>query len=320
MRLVPPSVHSRARRACQTVSPPHLPHRGACCELPRKTARAQPRPDEDAPLMSFTSFDLHPQLLRALDDLSFSVPTAIQKEAIPPGMAGRDVLAAAATGSGKTAAFLLPILPRARPHPRGTTRALILAPTRELAAQIDEHRRELARHTAVTGAAIFGGVGMEPQQAAFRRGVDVLVATPGRLLDHLQYPYARLTGLETLVLDEADRMLDMGFLPDVQRIARHLPTRRQTLLFSATLPAPIVALAGELLRDPVSVNVGRPPAPAAGIAQTVYPVPSELKSAFLVELLKRPEIASVLAFTRTKHRANRLAEYLVRHGITADRI
>src|SRR5215475_1502280 len=270
--------------------------------------------------MSFTSFDLHPHLLRALDDLSFAVPTPIQKEAIAPIMAGRDVLASAVTGSGKTAAFLLPILHRAIGRPRGTTRALILAPTRELAAQIDEHRRQLARHAGVAGAAIFGGVGMEPQEHALRRGVEIIVATPGRLLDHMRFPYARLAGLEILVLDEADRMLDMGFLPDVQRIARQLPARRQTLLFSATLPPPIVALAREMLRDPVAVNVGRPVAPAAGITQTAFPVPRELKSALLLKLLERPELASVLAFTRTKHRANRLAEFLLRHGVSADRI
>ena len=270
--------------------------------------------------MSFTSFDLHPHLLRALDDLSFAVPTPIQKEAIAPALAGRDVLAAAATGSGKTAAFLLPILHRLIGRPRGTTRALILAPTRELAAQIDEHRRQLARHTSVGGGAIFGGVGMQPQEQALRRGADILVATPGRLLDHMRAPYARLAGLEVLVLDEADRMLDMGFLPDVSRILKQLPPRRQTMLFSATLPPPIVDLAREMLRDPVAVNAGRPPVPAAGITQTAYPVPRELKSGLLLELLKRPEIQSVLAFTRTKHRANRLTEYLLRHGITADRI
>jgi ATP-dependent RNA helicase RhlE len=270
--------------------------------------------------MSFTSFDLHPHLLRALDELSFAVPTPIQKEAIPPVMGGRDVLASAMTGSGKTAAFLLPILHRAIGRPRGTTRALILAPTRELAAQIDEHRRQLARHAGIAGAAIFGGVGMEPQEQALRRGLEVIVATPGRLLDHLRFPYARLAGLEVLVLDEADRMLDMGFLPDVQRIVRALPARRQTLLFSATLPPPIVELAGEMLRDPLAVNVGRPAVPATGITQTVFPVPRELKSALLLALLERPEIASVLAFTRTKHRANRLAEFLLRHGVSVDRI
>ncbi|HEV8440659.1 MAG TPA: DEAD/DEAH box helicase [Methylomirabilota bacterium] len=278
--------------------------------------------------MSFTSFDLHPNLLRAVEDMGFMVPTAIQKDAISPAMAGRDVLACAVTGSGKTAAFLLPILHRlgagrsraADGRPRTGTRVLVLAPTRELAAQIDEHRRQLARHSGIGGAAIFGGVGMDPQEQAFRRGVDVIVATPGRLLDHLRFPYARLDEVQILVLDEADRMLDMGFLPDIRRILKHLPARRQTLLFSATLPSPIVALAREMLRDPATINVERPAAPAAGITHTAYPVPRELKSALLLELLKPAEVRSVLAFTRTKHRANRLAEFLVRQGVSADRI
>jgi ATP-dependent RNA helicase RhlE len=271
-------------------------------------------------VMSFTSFDLHPDLLRALDEMSFAVPTPIQKEAILPVMSGRDVLASAVTGSGKTAAFLLPILHRLMGARRGITRALVLTPTRELAAQIDEHRRQLARHARIAGAAIFGGVGMQPQEHAFRRGVDVLVATPGRLLDHLQYPYARLGSLETLVLDEADRMLDMGFLPDIHRILKQLPAKRQTLLFSATMPPPIVTLAHELLQDPVAVNVGRPCTPATGVSQTAYLVPRELKSRLLLELLRGPGLRSVLAFTRTKHRADRLAEFLARHGVPSDRI
>ena len=270
--------------------------------------------------MSFTSFDLHPGLLRALDEMGFSLPTAIQADAIPAAMAGRDVLACAVTGSGKTAAFLLPILHHLAGRRRGTTRALVLAPTRELAAQIDDHRRQLARHVGVAGAAIFGGVGMEPQEQAFRRGADVLVATPGRLLDHLRFPYARFSGLEVLVLDEADRMLDMGFLPDIRRILRHLPPRRQTLLLSATMPPPIVELTREMLRDPATINIERPAAPAAGITHTVYPVQAELKSRLLLELLKGPGVRSALAFTRTKHRANRLAEFLGRGGVQADRI
>jgi ATP-dependent RNA helicase RhlE len=270
--------------------------------------------------MSFTSLDLHPGLLRALDEMGFSTPTAIQADAIPSALAGRDVLACAVTGSGKTAAFLLPILHRLAGRGRGVTRALVLAPTRELAAQIDEHRRQLARHVGVTGAAIFGGVGMEPQEQAFRRGADVLVATPGRLLDHFRSPYARLAGLEILVLDEADRMLDMGFLPDIRRILEHLPPCRQGLLMSATMPPPIVDLAREMLRNPAAINVERPAAPAAGITHRAYPVPAELKSRLLVELLRAPEVRSALAFTRTKHRANRLAEFLGRAGVPADRI
>ena len=270
--------------------------------------------------MSFTSFNLHPELLRAVDAMGFTAPTPIQRDAIPAGMAGRDVLACAVTGSGKTAAFLLPILHRLASRRRGVTRVLVLTPTRELAAQIDDHRRQLARRVGIGGASVYGGVGMGPQEQAFRRGADVLVATPGRLLDHFRFPYARLADLEVLVLDEADRMLDMGFLPDIRRILKHLPAKRQTLFFSATLPPPIVALAREMLRDPVAINVERPSAPATGITQTAYPVPQELKSALLLELLKRPDVRSVLAFTRTKHRANRLADFLARHGVASDRI
>jgi ATP-dependent RNA helicase RhlE len=270
--------------------------------------------------MPFSSFGLNHDLLRGVRELGFTRPTPIQEQAIPPALAGHDVLACAMTGSGKTAAFVLPILHRLAGKPRGTTRALILTPTRELAGQIEEHLNALALHTPLSGAAVIGGVGMGPQEHAFRRGIDVIVATPGRLLDHLRLSYARLTGLEVLVLDEADRMLDMGFLPDIRRILRHLPARRQTLFFSATMPPPIVELSQQMLAKPVTINLERKSAPAIGITQAVYPVPSELKSALLVELLKRGEIRSVIVFTRTKHRANRLADYLLRHGVTAGRI
>ena len=270
--------------------------------------------------MPFSHFGLHPDLLRGIRELGFTRPTPIQAEAIPPVLEGHDLIASAMTGSGKTAAFLLPILHRLADKPRGTTRALILTPTRELAGQIDEHLSALALHTPLSGAAIFGGVGMGPQEHAFRRGVDVLVATPGRLLDHFRFPYAGLHGLEVLVLDEADRMLDMGFLPDIRRILKRLPSRRQTLFFSATMPPPIVTLSQEMLKKPVTINLERKAAPAVGITQAAYPVPAELKSALLVELLKRGEIRSVIAFTRTKHRANRVADYLVRHGVAAGRI
>ncbi len=270
--------------------------------------------------MSFTSFDLHPDLLRAVEALGYTVPTPIQKEAIPPATAGRDVLACAMTGSGKTAAFLLPVLQRLLVRPSGGTRALVLAPTRELAAQIDEHRRALARFTRQGGAAIFGGVAMGPQETALRRGADVLVATPGRLLDHLQRPYARLDRLEILVLDEADRMLDMGFLPDIRRIMRMLPARRQTLLFSATVPPPIAALARELLREPITLHVERPVAPPTGISHAAYPVAADLKVELLVELLRQPGVRNALVFTRTKHRANRVADKLGRSGVPAERI
>jgi ATP-dependent RNA helicase RhlE len=270
--------------------------------------------------MSFASLNLHPTLKRAVDALGFTAPTAIQRDAIPPARAGRDVLACAMTGSGKTAAFLVPIIERLMDRPRGVSRALVIAPTRELAAQIEADLRDLARFTPVRGASVFGGVGMGPQESAFRRGVDVIVATPGRLLDHMQYPYARLDGIEVLVLDEADRILDMGFLPDIRRILGRLPARRQTLLFSATMPAPIAALAREFLRDALPINQERKAAPATGITHAVYPVAQELKSPLLVALLKRDDMRSVLVFTRTKHRCNRLAEQLTRQGVAAERI
>jgi ATP-dependent RNA helicase RhlE len=271
-------------------------------------------------LSDFSDFGLHPDLLRGVETLGFTQPTPIQQDAIPPAMAGRDVLACAMTGSGKTAAFLLPILHRLMDKPRGTTRALILAPTRELAAQILEHMEGFAKFTNLRGAAVFGGVAIGPQERAFRQGVEVLVATPGRLLDHFQYDYAKLAGLEVLVLDEADRMLDMGFLPDIRRVLRHLPKAEQTFFFSATLPQPIVTLSREMLHNPASLNVERKSEPAKGVTQAVYPVREELKPFLLVELLRRGEIKNVLVFTRTKHRANRLAEFLERHGVACDRI
>ena len=270
--------------------------------------------------MPFSGLKLHPNLLRAIKELGFARPTPIQADAIPPALEGRDLLACAMTGSGKTAAFLLPIVHRLIDKPRGTTRALVLTPTRELAAQILEDLNDLAVHTPVTGASVFGGVAMGPQEHAFRTGVDVLVATPGRLLDHFRQPYAKLPGIEYLVLDEADRMLDMGFLPDIRRVLRHLPAKRQTLFFSATMPPPIVTLTREMLHNPATISLERKPAPAVGITQALYPVPQELKAALFLALLKRNEMQEALVFTRTKHRANRLQAYLVKHGIKAERI
>ena len=270
--------------------------------------------------MPFTTLKLHPSLLRGIKDLGFVRPTAIQAEAIPPALGGRDVIACAQTGSGKTAAFVLPILQGLIDAPRGRTRALVLAPTRELAAQILEDLKDLATHTPVTGAAVFGGVGHGPQEHAFRSGVDVIIATPGRLLDHLRAPYARLDQIKYLVLDEADRMLDMGFLPEIRKILRHVPGKRQTLFFSATMPPPIRALANEMLHHPVSIERERQGGPPTGITQAVYPVAQELKSSLLVALLKRGDMTQALVFTRTKHRANRLADYLIRAGVNADRI
>src|SRR5215510_3251998 len=235
--------------------------------------------------MPFSQFKLHHDLIRGLKDLGFARPTPIQADAMPPAIDGRDVLACAMTGSGKTVAFLLPILNHLIGKPRGVTRALIITPTRELAAQILEDLNDLAVHTPLSAAAVFGGVGMSPQEHAFRRGVDVIVGTPGRLLDHFRFPYARLDALEALVLDEADRMLDMGFLPDIRRVLKHLPAKRQTLFFSATMPAPIVQLAQEMLKNPVMISIERKAAPASGITQSVFPVTQELKSSLLQTLI-----------------------------------
>jgi ATP-dependent RNA helicase RhlE len=270
--------------------------------------------------LAFTTLALHPSLLRAVKEMGFVRPTPIQAEAIPPALAGRDILACAQTGSGKTAAFLLPILHNLLGKPRGTTRALVLAPTRELAAQILQDMQDLGVHTPVTGAAVFGGVGHGPQEHAFRSGVDVIVATPGRLLDHLRLPYAKLDRLEYLVLDEADRMLDMGFLPEIRKILRYVPAKRQTLFFSATMPPEIRALTGEMLKQPATIQRERVSTTPVGITQAIYPVPQELKSALLVALLRRGDIRQALVFTRTKHRANRLAETLAREGVHVDRI
>jgi len=268
----------------------------------------------------FSTLGLHADLLRGIRELGFVRPTPIQSEAIPAALASRDVLACAQTGSGKTAAFLLPILHNLMGRQRATTRALVLTPTRELAAQILEDMNALAVHTPLSGAAVYGGVGMGPQEHAFRSGVDVIVATPGRLLDHFKAPYAKLDHVEYLVLDEADRMLDMGFLPDVRKILRHVQGRRHTFFFSATMPPPIATLAAEILKNPIAINLQRRAAPAQGITQAVYPVPKDLKPMLLLELLQRGLVREVLAFTRTKHRANRLAEHLVTHKIRAVRI
>jgi ATP-dependent RNA helicase RhlE len=270
--------------------------------------------------MSFNALSLHPTLLRGVADLGFEAPTPIQRAAIPPALEGRDVLACAMTGSGKTAAFVLPILHRLAAGRRGATRALVLTPTRELAAQIEEHARTLGRHAGIRVAVVIGGVNAGPQEQALRRGVDVVVATPGRLLDHLRSGVARFDGLEMLVLDEADRMLDMGFIPDVRRILGMLPARRQTLFFSATMPPVVATLAREMLVSPATIDIERPAAPATGITHAVYPVPGGLKTTLLAAMLDDGALESVLVFTRTKHRANRLAEALERRGIAATRI
>ncbi|MEX2182693.1 MAG: DEAD/DEAH box helicase [Gemmatimonadaceae bacterium] len=262
--------------------------------------------------MPFATLRLDPALMRAVGDLGWTKPTPIQLDAIPPARDGKDILACAMTGSGKTAAFILPMLQRLMDRPARATRALVVTPTRELAAQVHADLVALAKYTKVQGAAIFGGVGMGPQETAFRRHTDVIIATPGRLLDHLGQPgqYVDFSKVEVLVLDEADRMLDMGFLPDIKRVLAHVPKVRQTLFFSATLPPPIVALSRQMLHDPVRINVERVSKPAVGIEQAVYPVREALKPDLLIALLRANTIGNVICFTRTKHRANRLADVL----------
>jgi ATP-dependent RNA helicase RhlE len=270
--------------------------------------------------LDFSELNLHPTLLRGVNKLGFVTPTPIQSEAIPHALEGRDLLACAATGSGKTAAFLLPILHQLIDRPRGTTRALVLAPTRELALQIRDDHNRLAQYTGLKGAAVHGGVGMRPQEMAFRKGFDIIIATPGRLLDHFQYSYASLSGLEYLVLDEADRMLDMGFLPDIRRVLRHVPKPQQTFFFSATMPGPIEKLTREILQAPAKISLQKKAAPAKGVTHSAYPVPSSLKPTLLVELLKRGHINDALVFTRTKRKADKVAKLLNRHGILTERI
>jgi ATP-dependent RNA helicase RhlE len=269
---------------------------------------------------TFDSLGLRPELLRAVRELQFTEPTPVQAAAIPPALAGSDVLGSAATGSGKSAAFGLPLIQTLMDLPRGTTRALVLAPTRELAVQITQHITAFAKFTNVKVAAVYGGVGFAQQASAFKRGTDIIVATPGRLLDHLTQRTASLDSVTLLVLDEADRMLDMGFLPAVRRVLRALPARKQTLFFSATIPDEIGGLAKELLHKPVRVDLAPAKGPAIGITQTVYTIDQQRKNDLLLELLKDNNIFSAIAFTRTKARANRLAAFLEKNGIPSDRI
>ena len=265
---------------------------------------------------TFDSLGLHPDLLKGIHDLGFLHPTPIQVQAIPPVLAGRDVIGCAQTGTGKTAAFVLPILNRLLRQPgSGHVRALIIAPTRELALQSMEHLKALSRYVHLKGAAIFGGVPMEPQISALAKGLDIISATPGRLLDHVYSGRINFVNLEVVVLDEADRMLDMGFLPDIQKILRLLPPHRQNLMFSATMPSEILKLAHEILRDPVTVQIGQRSSPAVGIRHAIYPVPRHRKPELLVELLRQQGMTSVLVFTRTKQYATRLADTLRDRGV-----
>jgi ATP-dependent RNA helicase RhlE len=267
--------------------------------------------------MPFQQFGLSPSLVRNAQALGYQTPTPIQTQAIPAVLAGRDLVATAQTGTGKTAAFLLPVLHGLLDRPRGSGGALVLAPTRELAQQVESVLRGLAAGTRIRSAVVIGGVSAYPQEKALRAGVDLVVATPGRLLDHLESGIYRPIGAHTLVLDEADQMFDMGFLPALKRIIARLPAKRQTLLFSATMPPEIERLGRAILRDPVTVAVGRPGTAVASVSQMAYPVPAHRKAALLQHLLDQWEKPSVLVFTRTKHGAKKLALRLddAGHGV-----
>jgi ATP-dependent RNA helicase RhlE len=272
-------------------------------------------------IASFDSLGLADPLLRAVTGAGYEMPTPIQSQAIPHLLEGRDLLGCAQTGTGKTAAFALPILDRLsrveRASDRRGPRALILAPTRELALQIADSFRDYGRHLSLRIAVVFGGVGQGPQVEALRRNAEVVVATPGRLLDLIGQGHAKFDALETLVLDEADRMLDMGFIDPIRRIIAVLPRRRQTLMFSATMPPEILKLAQSILVDPVQVSVTPVSRPAEGVTQWVLHVDRGNKRALLSEVLRDPAMKRVMVFTRTKHGANRVAEQLDRSGVRA---
>jgi len=266
--------------------------------------------------MNFETFNFHPSIMAGVRALGYVTPTPIQLKSIPPIMRGRDIIGLAQTGTGKTAAFVLPILQRLLQCPRGRVRVLIISPTRELAEQTCEAINDLGKQTGLRSIAIYGGVNMEQQIRRLRSGVEIVAACPGRLLDHLWKGNIDLSDLEVLVIDEADRMFDMGFLPDIRNILRCLLKPRQTLLFSATMPDDIRRLVKEILQDPVTVQIGRT-APATTVSHALYPVKQHLKTALLKEILRKTRMESVLVFTRTKHRAERVAQQLVKAGYGA---
>ena len=261
--------------------------------------------------MNFNQFNLDSRLSAGIRHAGYQTPTPIQVSAIPLALAGDDLIGTAQTGTGKTAAFVLPILNKLLTGPRNQTRALIITPTRELAEQIHQAIGRFKHGTHLRSIAIYGGVGAGPQIDALHRGVEIVVACPGRLLDHIQHKHARLGAVEVLVLDEADRMLDMGFLPDIKRILKQVPVRRQTMLFSATFPKEIERLAAQALRNPKRVAIGHS-RPAHTVDHTLFPVPHHLKSRLLFKILEQQDLKSVLIFTRTKHRARNLAKKIGR--------
>ena len=265
---------------------------------------------------TFDELGLAKEVLDAVRDAGYKHPTPIQEQAIPLVLKGRDVMGLAQTGTGKTAAFTLPIVNQLLGGPR-RTRALVLTPTRELCVQVEESVHKYARHSQLSVVSVYGGVPLEPQQRKLRAGVDIVVATPGRLIDHLERQNVVFDDLEVLVLDEADRMLDMGFAPQINRIVADIPSYRQTLLFSATMPPEVEALARKYLRKPIVVQVGRRSGAANTVTHAVYPVPRDRKSSLLAQLLREVELDSVLVFTRTKHGADRVVRHLERENISS---
>jgi len=263
--------------------------------------------------MNFDTFNFHPSIMAGIRALGYSIPTPIQLQTIPPIMQGRDIIGLAQTGTGKTAAFVLPILEHLRSGPRGCVRALIVSPTRELAEQTCEVINSLGSRTELQSVTIYGGVSMDQQIRSLHGGPEVVVACPGRLLDHLWKGTISLSELEILVIDEADRMFDMGFLPDIRNIMACIMNKRQTLLFSATMPENVRRLARKILHNPVTVQVDRR-LPAKTVSHFLYPVQQHLKTTLLKKILNKTKTDSVLVFTRTKHRAERLAQQLLRAG------
>lgn len=305
--------------------PPRARTRGvapANARPPRSTSHRKPRTDPTPPPepsdgdAGFAALGLAPPILQAVSAAGYREPTPIQRDAVPIALRGRDIMGLAQTGTGKTAAFTLPILQRLLGGPR-RLRALILTPTRELCQQVESSFRKYGRFAEIDVAPVYGGVAYEPQERALESGVDVLVATPGRLIDHLEKGKVSLDLIEILVLDEADRMLDMGFAPQINRIVTRIPAYRQTLLFSATMPPEVEALARKYLRRPLVVQVGRRSQAAQTVRHAVYPVPGHRKSALLAELLRQPAMDSVLVFTRTKHGADRLVRKLQDEDVNA---
>jgi ATP-dependent RNA helicase RhlE len=266
--------------------------------------------------LNFDSFNLHKHILSNVQALGYTTPTPIQQQSIPVILSGKDVMGLAQTGTGKTAAFALPIIQRLMEGPRSVVRALIVAPTRELAQQIHEAIVELCKGTGLHSMTLYGGVNINPQIKSLRTGVEIVVACPGRLLDHIQQRTINLDKVEVLVLDEADQMFDMGFLPSIRRLLRYLPKKRQTLLFSATMPNEINELAREVLSNPTTVEVGHS-APAASVQQILFPVAQHLKADLLIKILNKTSIESVLVFTRTKRGAKQVALKLEQAGFRA---